>query len=258
MDAVHETSGAEFLYYFDLKSGKYQEINLDLDSGLMAPMGPGPIIRDDGFLTFLASGAVPKWRRYYRQGDGFIHKELQGNHYPHVFNLELQEKGNRLVYSHTTASRPRQWFSGRLEENKITTDKQITELNSHLQNKKMARAEVIRWKGVLDDEIEGILYYPHDYQPGKKYPLFLNIHGGPPGIDMDAFEDSYAYYPNILAQKGCFVLMPDYHGSIGYGQKFAESIRGHYYEYEIEDMLKGIDHLVARGLVDPDRLGTMG
>ncbi|MCR4410715.1 MAG: prolyl oligopeptidase family serine peptidase [Candidatus Saccharicenans sp.] len=255
VDPVNETTGAEFLYYYDLKSATHREIDLDWDWGLM---GMGLEVRDDGFIAFLASGAVPRWRRYYRQGENFTHKELEGSHYPHLFNLTLQEKGNRLVYAHTTASRPPQWFAGLLEDNRIVNQKQLTELNGHLQSKKMARTEVIKWKGALDDEIEGILYYPHDYQPGRRYPLFLNIHGGPMGIDMDAFEESYAYYPNILAQKGCFVLMPNYHGSMGYGQKFAESIRGHYYEYELEDMLKGIDHLVARGLVDPDRLGTMG
>jgi len=201
-------------------------------------MGMGLEVRDDGFVAFLASGAVPRWRRYYRQGEGFTHRELEGKHYPHIFNLTFQMKGNRLVYAHTTASKLPQWFSGRLEDNKIITEKQLTELNAHLQSKKMARTEVVKWKGALDDEIEGILYYPHEYQPGQKYPLFLNIHGGPMGIDMDAFEESYAYYPNILAQKGCFVLMPNYHGSMGYGQKFSESIRAHYYEYEIEDMLK--------------------
>ncbi|MBC7360883.1 MAG: prolyl oligopeptidase family serine peptidase [Candidatus Aminicenantes bacterium] len=254
-DPVNETAGADFLYYYDLNSGKYYEVNLSWDWGLMEL---GFIVRNDGFITSLANGAIPKWRRYYRRGNEFTFEELEGQHYPHVFNLILQENGDRLVYSYTTASVPVQWYYGRLEKNKLITEKQFAEINTHLKNKKMARTEVIKWKGALDEEVEGILYYPHDYQPGKKYPLFLNIHGGPTGIDMDSFEESYAYYPNILAQKGCFVLMPNYHGSIGYGQKFVESIKGHYYEYEIEDMLKGIDYLVSKGLVDPEKLGTMG
>jgi len=254
-DPVNETAGAEFLYYYDLKTSKFQEVNLHWEGGLM---GLGFIVRNDGFITSLANGAVPRWRRYYREENHFNFEELEGQPYPHVFNLILQENGERMVYSYTTASVPIQWSYGRLGKNKLVTEKQFTELNTHLKNKKMARTEVIRWKGALDEEVEGILYYPQDYQPGKKYPLFLNIHGGPTGIDMDAFEESYAYYPNILSQKGCFVLRPNYHGSIGYGQKFVESIKGHYYEYEIEDMLKGIDYLVSKGLVDPEQLGTMG
>jgi dipeptidyl aminopeptidase/acylaminoacyl peptidase len=255
VDLANETAGAEFLYYYDLQTGKYREIDLHWEWGLFEL---GFIVRNDGFITSLANGARPKWRRYFRQEKDFSFEELEGQHYPHVFSLTLQENGDHLVYGYTTASVPVQWYYGRLEKNKLITEKQFAELNAHLKNKKMARTEVVRWSGALDEEVEGILYYPHDYQPGKKYPLFLNIHGGPTGVDMDAFEASYACYPNLLSQKGCFVLMPNYHGSIGYGQKFVESIKGHYYEYEIEDMLKGIDHLVSQGLVDPEQLGTMG
>jgi len=254
-DPVNETAGAEFLYYYDLKTGQHHEIDLKWDWGLM---GLGFIVRQDGFIASLANGAVPKWRRYFRKDNGYEFAELEGQHYPHLFNLTSRENSQQIIYSYSTASGPEQWFWAALENQKIVNEKPLLELNPHLKNKKMARTEVIKWKGALNEEIEGILYYPFDYQPGKKYPLFLNIHGGPTGIDMDSFEASYAYYPHLLAQKGCFVLMPNYHGSVGYGQKFVESIKDHYYDYPIEDMLKGIDYLVSKGLVNPDQLGTMG
>ncbi|MGB9836768.1 MAG: prolyl oligopeptidase family serine peptidase [Candidatus Saccharicenans sp.] len=254
-DPVNETAGAEFLYYYDLKSGQYREIDLKWEWGLM---GQGFLVREDGFVAWLANGAVPKWRRYFRRGNGFEFAELEGQHYPHVFSLTGRENCQKVIYAHSTASLPEQWFWATLDGQRLTGEKQLFELNPHLKNKKMAKTEVIRWKGALEEEIEGILYYPPDYQPGKKYPLFLNIHGGPTGIDLDSFEASYAYYPHLLAQKGCFVLMPNYHGSVGYGQKFVESIKGHYYDYPIEDMLKGIDYLVSKNLVNPDQLGTMG
>lgn len=254
-DPANETAGAEFLYYYDLKTGKYREIDLKWDWGLM---GLGFLVREDGFIASLANGAIPKWRRYYRHGEGYEFVELEGKHSPHLFSLVGRDNCQQVVYSHSTASTPEQWFWASLDGHRLKDEKQLFELNTHLKNKKMARTEVIKWKGALDEEIEGIVYYPMDYQPGKKYPLFLNIHGGPTGIDMDSFEASYAYYPHLLAQKGCFVLMPNYHGSVGYGQKFVESIKGHYYDYPIEDMLKGIDYLVGKGLVDPEKLGTMG
>ena len=80
----------------------------------------------------------------------------------------------------------------------------------------------------------------------------------PLGTDMDVFDDSWAYYPNIMAQKGAFVLEPNYHGSANYGQAFAESIKGKYYELEVPDILAGVDALIAKGWVDPDKLGTIG
>ncbi len=254
-DPVNETAGADFLYYYDLKTNGYREINLNWEAGLMEPY---LLVKNDGFLAPLAAGARPKWRRYYRQAEEFNFEEIEGKHYPHIYSLTGQENGDWIVYNHTTASKPGEWYFGHLEKNKLVVDRSLIELNLNFKSKKIARTEVIKWKGALDEEIEGVLYYPHDYQPGKKYPLFLNIHGGPTGIDMDEFEESYAYYPNLLAQKGCFVLKPNYHGSNGYGQKFAESIRGHYYDYPLEDMVKGIDYLISRGMVDSDRLGTMG
>mgnify|MGYP001041896695 CR=1 FL=1 len=254
-DYVHEGPGADFLYYFDLESKKYEEIPLDWEWGLYFF---GFEVREDGFVTSLANGARSKWRRYYKSGSSYIYKELEAKHYPNIYGLVLQKKGNVALYNYTTASLPGQWFLAKLEGNILTSERQITELNSHLKNKAKAKTEVIKWIGALDEEIEGILYYPHDYEQGKRYPLILMIHGGPTGVDMDAFRESISDYPNIMAQKGAFVLRPNYHGSGGYGQKFAESIKGHYYDFEIPDMLKGIDLLIQKGMADPERLGTMG
>ena len=254
-DYIHDGPGADFLYYFDLETRDHFEVPLDWEWGLFYY---GIWARKDGFVVSLANGARPKWRRYYKKGTSFSYKELEGNHYPNIFGLILHKTKNTALYVYTTASKPAQWFLGELEDNRLKSQRQITGLNAHLANKTKARTEVIKWVGALDEEIEGVLYYPHDYQKGKRYPLILMIHGGPTGVDTDSFRESWGTYPNIMAQKGAFVLKANYHGSGGYGQKFAESIKGHYYEYEIPDLLKGIDSLVEKGMVDPDKLGTMG
>ena len=254
-DYVHDGPGADFLYYFDIETREYLEVPLDWEWGLFYY---GMWARKDGLVVSLANGARPKWRRYYKKGNSFSYKELEGDHSPNIFGLILHKTKNTALYLYTTASQPAQWFLGELEDNVLKSRRQITELNAHLTNKTKARTEVIKWVGALDEEIEGVLYYPHGYQKGKRYPLILMIHGGPTGVDTDSFRESWGAYPNIMAQKGAFVLKANYHGSGGYGQKFAESIKGHYYEYEIPDLLKGIDHLVEKGMVDPDKLGTMG
>ena len=107
--------------------------------------------------------------------------------------------------------------------------------------------------------MEGILYYPDNYEAGKKYPLITAIHGGPSGHDADAWADSWAYPNNLLTQRGAFVLKPNYHGSNNYGLKWVESICcGKYYDLETPDINAGVDYLVAKGLVDADRIATMG
>lgn len=254
-DYLHGGPGADFLYYFDLETRQHREVPLDWEWGLFYL---GFQVREDGFIASLANGARPKWRRYYKKGESFTYKELEGEHYPHIYGLILQEKGNKAVYSTTTASTPLQWFVATLNGYTLEKEGQLMEINSHLKDKTLAQTEVIKWIGALDEEIEGILYYPHNYQKGKRYPLILMIHGGPTGVDMDAFRESWGAYPNIMAQKGAFILRANYHGSGGYGQKFAEAIKGHYYEYEIPDLLKGIDFLIEKGMVNPERLGSMG
>jgi len=254
-DKVNDMAGAEFLYYYDLAGRSYSEVPLDWDRGLFFF---GFQARENGFVTSLANGATPKWRRYVKSGLTYSHQDLEGKHASHIYGFVFQQNGDVALYRYSTAMDPAQWYWATLEGHALKNEKQITDLNASFKDKTKAKAEVIIWKGALDETVEGILFYPHDFKEGRKYPLVLMIHGGPTGTDMDAFDDSWAYSPNLMAQKGAFVLQPNYHGSAGYGQAFAESIKGKYYELEIPDIMNGVDELIKKGWVDPDRLGTIG
>ena len=137
---------------------------------------------------------------------------------------------------------------------------QVTKLNEGLVNgRTFAKTEVIRWKGSLDEEVEGILYYPANYEAGKKYPVITMIHGGPTGWDSDAWDDNWAYPVNLMTQRGAFVLRPNYHGSANYGLKWVESICcGKYYDLETPDINMGVDYLISKGMADPDKVATLG
>jgi pimeloyl-ACP methyl ester carboxylesterase len=86
----------------------------------------------------------------------------------------------------------------------------------------------------------------------------LSIHGGPAGADLDLFSDRWSTYPQLLSQKGMFILKPNYHGSSNHGLSFVESIKGNYYEPEMEDIMKAIDVLDKAGKIDKNQMGTMG
>ncbi|MHB8895016.1 MAG: alpha/beta hydrolase family protein, partial [Candidatus Geothermincolia bacterium] len=103
--------------------------------------------------------------------------------------------------------------------------------------------------------------YPNDYRPGNKYPMMLMIHGGPFHIDLAEWQsNTYSLYPyQLMAQKGAFVLAPNYHGSSEYGLDFARSIRNrHFYDYPVRDIENAVSRLVELGMVDGNRLGTLG
>jgi len=255
-DPEWDGAGVPVLYFYDLMKKAPMEVPLDWPNGLGENVAYDVV--EGGFLALLAEGASHRFARYRRDADAWRREWITGQHAEKVQRFKAAPDGTTLVFQHSTASTPPRWYAAALRGALLADPRPIIKVNSFVGGKVNARAEVITWKGALDDPIEGILYYPLAYQEGKRYPLVVTIHGGPAGADLDAFDESYTGYPNIMAAKGAFTLMPNYHGSSNYGRKFVESIKGHYYEYEVPDILKGVDHLIARGLVDPDRLGVMG
>ncbi|GIU75651.1 MAG: peptidase S9 [Bryobacteraceae bacterium] len=233
-------------------TAKPVEVALDWDNGLAA----SPAVAPDGFVALLANGARNRVARYYETGNAWRREWIDE---PDVHQVSVSTDGGRIVYVRSNASTPPVFMAARLAGSRFEEPAPFIETNENFRKKTIAKTEVIRWKGALDDEIEGILYYPHDYQPGRKYPLVVMIHGGPHGHDPDAFRESWAYPHQLYAQRGAFILKPNYHGSSNYGLKFGESISGgKYNELEWIDVEKGVDHLIAKGLVDPEKLGVLG
>jgi dipeptidyl aminopeptidase/acylaminoacyl peptidase/formylglycine-generating enzyme required for sulfatase activity len=248
------------LYFYDVGTGKGTDVPLDWENGIGSDLAATP----DGFVVGLAAGARYDTARYTRTklGDGWSWKRatVEGEQVRNIQFFEVSEDGKTIVYVHSAASSLPQIYRARLDGAKITSPVQVTKLNENLnKGRTFARSEVIRWKGANDEEVEGILYYPTSYEAGKKYPLITAIHGGPSGHDADAWEDSWAYPNNLLTQRGAFLLKPNYHGSNNYGLKWVESICcGKYYDLETPDINAGVDYLIAKGFVDPDKIATMG
>jgi len=243
------------VHFYDIASGQSMKVDLAWGNGL----GGSFEVTSDGFITLLAAGVRFQPARYIKTGLTWKKTDIEGDHVKNMSGLTVSKDARTVVYEHSTASTPTQWFKAALEVNRLTNSSKITDLNPTFKNRASAKTEVVRWKGALGEEIEGLLYYPKDYQPGKKYPLLTAPHGGPAGADLDSWDESWAYAHQLLCQRGTFILKPNYHGSSNYGLKFVESICcGHYYDYPVEDIEKGVDFLIAKGLVDPDRIGTFG
>ncbi|MDP2320556.1 MAG: S9 family peptidase [Acidobacteriota bacterium] len=119
--------------------------------------------------------------------------------------------------------------------------------------------ETIRWRSQDGAEIEGVLHKPADFQAGRRYPLLVVIHGGPTGVSRPVPYGSVGYYPiDAYLAKGALVLEPNYRGSAGYGEKFRSLNVRNLGIGDAWDVLSGIDALVQQGLVDKDRVGSMG
>jgi dipeptidyl aminopeptidase/acylaminoacyl peptidase len=119
--------------------------------------------------------------------------------------------------------------------------------------------DVITWTSTDGASIEGVLHKPATMEPGRRYPLLIVIHGGPTGVSRPVpFASSNAYPIDAFVASGALVLEPNYRGSAGYGAKFRALNVRNLGVGDAWDVVSGIDHLVAQGLVDKERVGSMG
>ncbi len=136
--------------------------------------------------------------------------------------------------------------------------KQLTNFGDDWKGFKLASREVVDWKSADGTAIEGILIKPADYVTGRKYPLLVVIHGGPTGVDTPVMT-SDRYYPiERFAAKGAVILKVNYRGSAGYGEKFRSLNVRNLGLGDYADVISGVDSLIAKGIVDKDRVGAMG
>lgn len=142
---------------------------------------------------------------------------------------------------------------------KTGTLKKLTDMAAQTASWPRPTQEVISWKSKDGATIEGVLHKPASFQGGKKYPLLIVIHGGPTGISRPVPFSSTSTYPiDIWLNRGALVLEPNYRGSAGYGEAFRSLNVRNLGIGDAWDVISGIDHLVAQGLVDNDKVGTMG
>jgi dipeptidyl aminopeptidase/acylaminoacyl peptidase len=123
----------------------------------------------------------------------------------------------------------------------------------------LGRVEDLRFRSADGTEIHGLMVKPPDFVAGKKYPTLLWLHGGPSGQDEHAFTfDLWQFKRQMFAAKGYVVIGINYRGGSGRGLDFAKAIFADWGHLEVQDLLAGVDHVVALGIADPGRLGIGG
>ena len=135
------------------------------------------------------------------------------------------------------------------------TQTQITDFNRNLWSElNLTPPEEINYTSFDGMRIQGWIQKPPDFDPQKKYPLILNIHGGPHAAYGWVFDHEFQW----MAAKGYVVLYVNPRGSTSYGQEFGNIIQYHYPGDDYRDLMVGVDELVKRGYVDPKKLGVTG
>ena len=143
--------------------------------------------------------------------------------------------------------------------NSDAPDRRITAINAELlASVTYAPSEVITWKGRFGDEIQGILTYPLHYKKGEKYPLLLIAHAGLFHYDENDTARLNSYPVQSFAAAGFMVLRPNPHGSNNQTRAFRDAIIEDWGGITYDDNMAGVDELIRRGLIDPQRMGVMG
>jgi dipeptidyl aminopeptidase/acylaminoacyl peptidase len=169
-----------------------------------------------------------------------------------IFGFDFDHKGY-MYYTSSTVGKPVAMYRMPVSDNNEVS--QLTFFNKKIEETVDIRPADTMWvDGVGGQKVEVFLVKPHDFDPNKKYPLILNVHGGPQSEWMNSFRGDWQVYPGA----GYVLAFPNPHGSTGYGQAYTREISGDWGGEPFQDLMKVTDALAKLSYVDSTRMGAMG
>jgi dipeptidyl aminopeptidase/acylaminoacyl peptidase len=168
--------------------------------------------------------------------------------------LNVSADARTFVFSSSTAALPAEIYRANADGSGLTA---LTRTNAELMRSYgLQPAEDINWKGALNATVHGFLLKPARFDPNKRYPLMVLIHGGPQGAWFDNW--GYRWNPQVFANQGYIVFMPNPRGSTGYGQQFVNDVSGDWGGRAFTDITNGIASVIQRPFIDKNRIGAAG
>jgi dipeptidyl aminopeptidase/acylaminoacyl peptidase len=170
--------------------------------------------------------------------------------FPSISNLNTAPDAKSLVFVSSSMVSPSEVFAASLDGVSI---KPLSRANAPLN---LSKGEDVEWTGALGQKVHGFIVKPANFDPNKKYPLIVLIHGGPQGAWMDNW--GYRWNPQIFANAGYVVFAPNPRGSTTYGQKFVNDISGDWGGKVFVDLKNGVADVIKRPYIDKSRIGAAG
>ncbi len=136
--------------------------------------------------------------------------------------------------------------------------RKLTTMNPQIEALALGTSEVVHWKSTEGYDVEGILVKPVGYEPGKRYPLLVVVHGGPTGAHYNYFRVRYGDGGQHWAGQGWAVLYPNPRGSTNYGEVFMRGNLADWGGGDYRDIMAGVDSMISNGVADPDKLAIQG
>jgi dipeptidyl aminopeptidase/acylaminoacyl peptidase len=156
-----------------------------------------------------------------------------------------------IAFVGTTSTHPPELY---VMDAQTGTPRRLTDLNAFVETLALGRTRSVEWKQPNGMAEDGVLTYPVRFEPGKRYPLVLVIHGGPQAASTNSFQP----LSQLLAQAGFLVFSPNYRGSTGLGDAYQHAIYRDTGAGPGEDVMAGLAAVESLGIVDTDRIGVSG
>ena len=204
----------------------------------------------DGKSLWFTVQEKGRWPLYKADvASGKLERMLEGQA---IRDFAVLPDGRSVVFTRSAVGEPAEiWRSG--FDHKAPT--RLTAFNGEVQaDTDLRPAEELWVKGAGGDPIQVFLVKPHGFDPSRKYPIIVNVHGGPQMMWSDTFRGDWQVYPGA----GYIVAFPNPHGSTGYGQAFTNAISGDWDGKVMTDIALVTDRLAELPYVDADRMGAMG
>ncbi len=241
---TEQTYKTSELYVIGIDGGGMRKISADLDRDVgqtfWDPSGRG---------VYFTAGDRGTQNVHFASTSGNVRQVTQGTHM-----LSLNSVSDRGIAVGTLAApqQPSDVVRVTLNTPEIT---QLTHINEDLlTNKRLGGVEEVWYTSTDNTQVQGWIVKPPDFDPSKRYPMILHIHGGPHGMYNVAF--SYPY--QNFAANGYVVLYTNPRGSTGYGTDFGNAIDNGYPSVDHEDLMAGVDEVVSRGYIDDSKLFVTG
>jgi dipeptidyl aminopeptidase/acylaminoacyl peptidase len=226
----------------------------NLTKGHVGPIGTGPFSPDGKYLYYNGGYGTARWPQRVELATGKIEDVAKTRG---LMNVSSWSKDRtKYVYGYQDFNTPSDLYVGSVGN---VSDRQarLTDANPWVRDSiLMGKTENVQWKSVKDFTIEGILHTPANYDAAAKkpLPLILSIHGGPAG----AWTNNFSVIAHVYTGLGYAMLSPNVRGSVGYDDKL---MRGNMQDIgggDYQDLMTGVDALIAKGLTVPDSISLRG
>ena len=223
--------------------------DFDLDFGT-------PIWSPDGKIVFWSTGQGTRTNLF---GVDVTTGELATTRAPMAGvtgSYVLSTDGTTWVFSHSAGMQSGDLWAAKRQGSGYAAPVRLTRANPWIETEQvqLGAVEAIRWTNSDGGTIEGVLTKPVGFAAGTRYPLVVNPHGGPSSASTEGFSS----INQVLASNGFLVLQINFRGSTGYGQKHLNANQNTWGVSDYDDIMKGVDYVIAQGWADPTRMIAYG